>query len=447
MKKWLMLKSLPIREISALEALFFASIVLGPSAAYSKVYLFHVVLAALIFGSASAWTIIKLHAPSPLRWDALFFVFFITWYGISIFWAQNKFLALQYCTYIVVGALTIYFTVTICRTLDRLRAALWIIVGMISLELMLAALEAAQLIRLPFSPYSPYRWIFGREPNSFNGLSQIQIDQILSMPTGFSANPNNISALLVLAFPVFLFAKRWWLAALGAAAIYYVIEAADARAAIIGYWAVLVLGAFFFVGYRLRILAIATLTALMMVLMGSGPFAFLAATRYSEGLISGQANGGDSVGIRTQLIINGLTALRETYGLGVGAGGSVTVQEVAGDKRIRNIRSMHNFWVELLVDGGILFATIFSVWSGSLIWRLWQIGRSRSKTTLRYLGRALCLGFLGFFFSAIGPSSVIYLLPMWMFIGLALAVIQLDSEGHSISVSATTAPSLLGNPH
>jgi teichuronic acid biosynthesis protein TuaE len=440
-----MLKSSSNREISIVEAIFLVSVLLGPAAAYSKLYLFHLVLLVLLLTTAFAIRAYgKIQIPLSLRWDVAFFLFFLGWYGLSILWAQDKLLALQYCVYIGLGVLTVYYTATICRTLERMRAALWTILAAISLELALALMEGMRLIRLPFSPYSPHRWLFGREPSDFARLSQSQIDHVMSVPTGFMANPNNLTAMLVLVLPLFLFASRWWVAVLGSAATYIVTDMTGARAGIIGFWVVMALAVVLFVGHRLRTSAITVLVIAMTMgtalLTGATPLANLSASsgavlRFSDGLVSAAAIGGDSVGIRTQLILNGMDALRETYGLGVGAGGSLTVQRNAASDKIGEIGSMHNFWVELLVDGGVLFAALFLAWSGWLVWRLWQIGRSSEHTILRYLGQALSLGFVGFFFSAIGPSSVIYMLPMWMVIGLALAVVWLNAEARSMPAS------------
>ncbi|WP_416145274.1 O-antigen ligase family protein [Planococcus koreensis] len=59
----------------------------------------------------------------------------------------------------------------------------------------------------------------------------------------------------------------------------------------------------------------------------------------------------NSLGVRSGLISNGIEALIDSYGLGVGAGNSLEVQRQVGG----NILSMHNIWIELLVEGGILF--------------------------------------------------------------------------------------------
>lgn len=448
-----MSKSSSNRKISIIEAVFVVAVLLGPAAAYSRLYLFHLVLLVLLLTTAFAVRAHgKIHIPLSLRWDIAFFLFFLGWYGLSIFWAQDELLALQYCIYIVLGALTVYFTTTICRTLERLRSALRIVMGTVALELVLALMEGMRLIRLPFSPYSPHRWIFGREPSDFEGLSQSQIDHVMSVPTGFMGNPNNLTALLVLVSPLFLFASRWWVAVLATSATYIVIEMAGSRAGIIGFWVVMGLGIVLFVGHRLRTGAIGALIIAMTMgsglLQGAQPLPGIeaysgAVTRLSEGIVTGAATGGDSVGVRTQLILNGLDALRETYGIGVGAGGSITVQRNAASEGIGEIESMHNFWVELLVDGGVLFAAFFFAWSGWLVWRLWQIGRSSEQTILSYLGQALSLGFLGFFFAAIGPSSVIYMLPMWMIIGLALAVVRLNAKAKSApALPEPTTPAL-----
>lgn len=433
------------QKLPWLDSAFLIAVLLGPAAAYSKLYLFHAILVLLLARSIYVFGLRQLaNLPQILRLDIGFFLFFIFWYTISIIWSEDKLYAVQYCIYVILGVLTVYFTADMCRALERLRGAVWVILGVVSVEIFLAILEGARLIRLPFSPYSPYRWIFGRDPNSFAGLSQEQIDYLQGVPTGFAGNPNDLAAFLVLALPLFLFARRWWVALVGAMATYVVIDLAGARAGVIAFWVVMIVGVALFNGRRLRIGAVALFV--VVAIWGQGmlkaPEYFGRApamlenysspvARLGAGLLSGESVGKDSVGVRTQLILNGLNALRETYGLGVGAGGSLTVQKNAADGRTGGVESMHNFWVELLVDGGVLFAALFFSWAGWLVWRLWRIGRSSSQTTLRYLGQALSLGFVGFFFSAIGPSSVIYMLPMWMFIGLSLAAIRLNAEERS----------------
>ena len=62
---------------------------------------------------------------------------------------------------------------------------------------------------------------------------------------------------------------------------------------------------------------------------------------------------------RRILAENGLIGLSQSNGFGLGAGGSVGNQEIIGAVDGR-FTSMHNFWLELLVEGGYFIGlTIF----------------------------------------------------------------------------------------
>ncbi|WP_420961034.1 O-antigen ligase family protein [Brucella sp. IR073] len=427
---WKLLPStifLPAEKLPFIESLFLVAVLLGPAIAYSKLYLFHLVLLALLIRTAiSLFRNGIILPPKSLRWDAAFFIFFLGWYGLSILWSPNRLYALQYCVYVGMGVLTVYYTAEICRTVERLRSALLVIMATISIEITISIMEGLRFFRLPSSPYSPLRWIVGQEPISFAGQSPRQIYDTLGWPTGFTGNPNNLAATLVLMLPLFLLTGRWWIAVLGALSTYCVVSMTDARAGAIGFAIVIALWALLFIAHRLGFYGKMLLGATIIAMMIAGPALVGSHIQALADPSRGERLG--SYDVRIQLIRNGLNALYETYGLGVGAGGSIAVQERAADAVIGNIRSMHNFWIELLVDGGVVFAALFFIWVCSLVWRLWGIGRSSSDHTLRYVGSALVLSFAGFSIGAIGPSSVIYMLPMWMVIGLALAAVRLNDK-------------------
>lgn len=441
-------------NLSLLDRGFLLSVVLGPAAAYSIVYLFHLILGAklsrsvLYLMAGRAFSI-----SSAVRWDIAFFCFFVGWYGLSILWAQNTAYALRYTAYVVLACMTVFYTARICDTGPHLRAAGRFLAIAFSIQIFLAVLEGLRIIRLPFSAFSPYQVYFGRQPQAVENLDPDVAAYVLSMPTGFFGNPNNLSVFLVVILPFFLINKLWSIKLIGSLSILFIVYMTGARAALIAYAVVVLFSVILYGNSLLRVAAI--LIGLAVGGLGGG---IVDAMKDSEiprvaevgaigvavkdmlaGLLDGREMTRGSVGARAQLILNGLEALRESYGLGVGAGGSVTVQERSPNQP-GNLTSMHNFWIELLVDGGVAFALLFATWYISLLWRLYRIGARSTDPMLRYIAQALLLGFIGFVFGAIGPSSVIYMLPMWMLVGIALAVIRLYGWERTARPNPTALP-------
>lgn len=444
--------------VKLLDILFVLSALLGPAASYSVVYLFHLILGLKMAETFTATVLGQgPRVPRPLYWDCFFLVYFLSWYVYSIAWALNSANALRYCAYVAIAVITVLYCVKVFSSRDRLAFGAKLVLGVTALQVVLAALEALRVIRLPFSPYSPYLTVFGRLPSDIHLLSDAAANYVLSMPTGFMGNPNNISAFLILLLPMFLFLKRPWMRVAGAVAVFYIIFMAGARSALLGYALVLLAAAMVYTTNRVRMLTFAgvLVAGLLMFTLGGpmkdSPFARVAEVADIMGglvemvsdIATGSASSSGSVGVRAQLILNGFEALAHSNGLGVGASGHLSVQENS-TVDLGDITSMHNFWIELLVDGGVLFGLAFFAWYVSLIGRLWHMGRYSRDPLLQYLGKSLSIGFVGFILGAVGPSSVIYMLPMWLVIGLALAAINLEAqrreaEGAGVAVAAGVA--------
>ena len=114
-------------------------------------------------------------------------------------------------------------------------------------------------------------------------------------------------------------------------------------------------------------------------------------------------------------------------GFGVGAGGSVAIQEKLGGVDGR-ITSMHNFWLEVIVDAGILFGVVFLIWYLSLAWKLYLVGLRSKLSHIKYFGKSISLSLIIFIPAAITSSSVIYFLPMWLLFGFAIATLEIESK-------------------
>ena len=101
-------------NLSLLDRSFLLSVVLGPAASYSIVYLFHLVLVAKLSRSGLLFLGGQpLSVPHAVRWDITFFCFFMGWYGLSILWAENTTYALRYCAYVGLACFTVFYTIRI----------------------------------------------------------------------------------------------------------------------------------------------------------------------------------------------------------------------------------------------------------------------------------------------------------------------------------------------
>ena len=147
---------------------------------------------------------------------------------------------------------------------------------------------------------------------------------------------------------------------------------------------------------------------------------------------SGQLDIGGSIQWRRELVSNGLNAFYGSYGLGIGAGGSVANQEIIGPVAGR-FTSMHNFWIEMLVEGGIFIAIIFLFWFTSIIYKLFFISRTSTNERLKYYSESLFLSLTAFIPAAVSASSTIYFFPMWIMYGFAISVIMLSKENELAS--------------
>ena len=143
--------------------------------------------------------------------------------------------------------------------------------------------------------------------------------------------------------------------------------------------------------------------------------------------LSGQFDGGGSIGWRRELMDNGLNAFYNSYGLGIGSGGTVANQETIGPVAGR-FTSMHNFWIELLVEGGIFVGIIFSFWMLNIIYKLFILSRTSINDRLKYYSQSLFLSMTAFIPAAIAASSTIYFFPMWIMFGFSISVILLPNK-------------------
>jgi teichuronic acid biosynthesis protein TuaE len=131
----------------------------------------------------------------------------------------------------------------------------------------------------------------------------------------------------------------------------------------------------------------------------------------------------DSISIRQQLIENGMNELWRTYGLGIGGGSNDRIQEI---KYKNDTKSMHNFWIEILVEGGIVAFCVFLIWYLFILIKLFIISEKSKNSFIIYVSRSLFLSMCFFAVGCISASSVIYMLQMWLMFAMGISIIYIE---------------------
>lgn len=140
---------------------------------------------------------------------------------------------------------------------------------------------------------------------------------------------------------------------------------------------------------------------------------------------AGQGSGG----IRLNLIKNSLYFLLGSGGLGVGAGNAEWYMENRGIFDTAGVTNVHNWWVELLVNYGLLVTTLYFMLYFYVVWNSWGILRSKVETQWKSIFfQTIYLGSIGFFLASISSSSIMAFAPIWFFWGMALSFLALDRK-------------------
>lgn len=404
-----------------------ASAVLGIAVSYSDLYLFHIALIVTIlsFLHTSKFRFKKLRV--HLHW---IFYLMIIWYSVSIFWSDNKYYSLQYIFYLFCGISTVLITIYYANTIEKLESIFKILMIFFIAEILIALLESFNVIRLPISPYSNIVGFFGRNSKLPGLPDRIQV-LFEHTPTGFNWNQNNLAFVMNLILPFFLFAKKNLVKIVGALSIYFIIYRTQSRVNIIAYFMIIAIVILFINKYKWLFRGISILIIMIALVVGNN-FAWLQssplgrAIESAETLITGKLQEKNSIGLRQRYIKNGLVALKNTYGVGVGAGNSGNAKYHPDIYEGYSHYSIHNFWIEILVDGGILFAFAFLSWYAFMVFTLFYISKLLPiDSNLQYYCRSSAVSLTGFLIGAVSASSVIYDLPMWLLFGFSIACINI----------------------
>jgi len=410
--------------------LFLVSAVLGMAVSYQKVFLMHVVLVIftliLIIPRFRARSNFHFRQQeTPLHWFPLFMLF---WYAFMTLWSDHLFHSLKYLFYIENGLAIILLMVYYTENLDYQMKVFRTLTGIFVVEMIISLLEMYTKFRMPLSPYSPYLSFFGREY-----VPGFDVALMEYTPTGFHWNPNDLAIAMCLLFPFFLLAKRWWVQLSGIVVIFLIVVATDSRACLITLFLMAVLSILLYQRKLLKVVIPLLLVAgllLSFFYKDIKDIQMFIRVQYTiesiQLLITGgetaSKNAGyDSLGFRQKLMKDGVQAIIDARGWGLGPGENMYIHQ---ESLNRDYYALHNFWLELFIDGGVIFGLAFLCWHWYMAYRLWRISRRAQNPWLNYFAKGTFIAIVGFFIAAVSASSVIYFLPMWILYGFAIITIH-----------------------
>lgn len=323
------------------------------------------------------------------------------------------------------GLLIVVFMVHFIVNLNIKNRVFKIISLIVFIEIIICLLEISTDFRMPISAYSKNIIYFGRVYTDTN-LSEA----FYNVPSGFHWNTNDLASSILIVIPFFLLHKNIYIKNLGFLVCCIILFFTYSRACISGLFFLFFCYLLFF---KKKIFLLLFPVVIIISLIFLYDIDYLVAhnnqilNKISEltgsimHYMSTNYVGGDSIGIRQRLIMDGVHVwLSHNVLLGIGGGSSKAIQQMNN----QDIVAMHNFWIEILVEVGPLFLFLFLFWCLLVLFKLYRIQKNTKNIYLKYYASSVFLSIISFFPSSISMSSAIYYFLMYIMFGFALVTIN-----------------------
>lgn len=359
---------------------------------------------------------------SYLLFLGLWLVYAVT----SLAWAASKADSARHIVFLSMGVSVIFFTTYYLRTPRDLERLYWIW-GIVFFALIcLGFWEHLTGQHLPVSRYSEEQLAF---------YAPYIVARVKNIPTGVFHNPNDYATFLALGFPFGLglirYGHKKWLrliAVVAALVSFYLIVVTSSRANMLAILLEITFLVLFLtnLGQKVRLVLGSALAAGVILTLLPGPtqWVFQSITEELGSILVQAQMGVESVGIRLNLVRNGLDFVYRTAGFGVGAGNAEYWMENEARYYTAGILNPHNWWLEILINYGVfIFLGYVYMYIGliRLLWRLWHRAQSRAG---KMIAEALLLGLIGFAVASASSSSVMALHSHWLFFAFIFAYIS-----------------------
>ena len=387
--------------------------VLGYVAGYEKLYAFHMVLMGYWVFVLTGFVKLRRQTSVILFLPFLLFIFM----AVSLLWSPSKLNGLYFLFYFFCGFSIIFSVINYAVDLNRLNFIFSILAFMFMLNFLVGLLETTGLFRLPVSVY------YGLDhtrPSGFNGnLNNFGFVFVAIFPFLFlhpSKSFNFFAVFLGILFTIKLESKGFFLGVVFFFLIYALIEVRKKR------FYVYFLTLFFFIS-PLLIFGYSNISSIE---LNTRSFTAIAEINRGVQLIaSAEIEGGGSTVKRASFYLIGIQELLSSNGFGVGIAGIGSILAAESEHRIV---SFHNFFLEMLVDFGILPFLIAFISYLYIALKNIQSSRAIQNASISYYSKASGLSMLVMIPASISPSSIIYIFTFWIVIGFSLAMYMINKK-------------------
>ena len=378
----------------------------------------------------------RLALPAALPRPAGLLGVWVLWSALSIGWSEDTLAALRWTSFLAMMAALALSIALLCRSRRRAQILLWVLLGAFAFACLIAVGEVLTGRHLP---------TFRAGVESRGGL--IGVGSLFG-------NQNNFAMFLSISLPYFaalpivyrdVRLRAVGFAGGGLALIFMLLTGSKSGLLSAG---LILVGLLVLVGTdrrsRGRLLvagAIAGLAVLLVVPMLSGggivKLDERTTTKLDIGLLATQFDSGTgSGGVRGALLDDGLAIVGETNGLGVGAGNAETRVRALED--FPGVANLHNWWLEVLVDGGVVGFALYLLFFLTLLRGQTRAARRSGDPLVRYMCLAGALSLIGWILGSLGPSTAIHFAPMWIMFGLGMGALVLARQERDREEAATS---------
>jgi teichuronic acid biosynthesis protein TuaE len=357
----------------------------------------------------------------------LFLAFWLAWTLVSLLWAADKTSGMRYSVFLLMMTSLAAGSVFAIDSDKTLRSALLLLFAVFGAALAVGLLEMVSDFRLPTSGLvgkpERYQWaitsIFHNQ-NDFATYIALWLPFLLAVPffvRRVSALLATVAGSVFSVYCLLYTGSRTNLLALALAIPSLLLILVIRRGTHSSRWQ-----------WALGItLVCAVVFATYLGMQGSLPgfrLPDVGVQHWRFDTLSAEIEGGTgSGGTRLKLISGGLAVALDSRLLGVGPGNAeFHLRQMPG---LETVYNLHNWWLEVLVNGGFLVFVGYLLFYVALAWSLFRVAVTTKQVLLAFAATALLAALAGYTFGALSPSSAIHFTPMWIHFGLSMAVINL----------------------